>query len=82
MKYSHHDRIPVNGAPSDNHIGFQKSTTEALRRTSLQTTSQVLGPLFAVEKLMCVQRASPPEQKLSSRIGLRVLLATKIRLAH
>jgi hypothetical protein len=49
----------------------QKSTTEALRRTSLPTRLQMLCPLL-LEKARCKQPASPPEQRLSSHIRLRV----------
>jgi hypothetical protein len=45
IKHAHHDRILVNEVPSDDHIGPQKPTAEALRHTSLQARPQVLGPL-------------------------------------
>src|SRR5271156_1821312 len=59
----------------------QKSTTEALRRTSLPTRLQMLGPLL-LEKARCKHPSSPPEQMLSSHIRLRMSSTAQIRLAH
>jgi hypothetical protein len=49
----------------------QKPTTETSRRTSLPARMQMLEPLW-LEKARCKQPASPPEQRLSSHISLRV----------